>query len=488
MLRRFLFGCMIVLGLADAARAASAAPGLTGLGEMRTPATVGDRSEIFFFTRYKLINEDIGRRITPALGYTYGIGEHMETGLVLPFHSMEGGSSLGNVPLLFKYRFLDGDLLNFAGTVHVDVPAASKGKQFGSGSPGFGAELDGSLTFGALDLVGSLEYGKGDYCPRCDYAGLQRGPDGVFVPILKVAGGLAYGDADYRAYAELHFENAANGDQNGIAGDPDAYALVGGRYAFTPAVAAGGYAGAGVVGEKSNTKVLATLMVHYTLGAGEAEAEPEAAAPAPKAPEKPAVKIEIIDACAAPQKAKDLAAKLGAKGLEARFAGSSSQRMNESAIYFTDAGVAAGSEIAREMQGKQKMFKQQALPGGAAVRVYTGCDYGAPPPAPKPQPKAAPAAPKKAKSAINVAVVNGCGKPGLAEDAAKTLLLGGFNVTQIYDEPKQTTPGLTEVRFREAYKAEAGEIAAKLPGRQRLFVDRSLPADVDIRVVAGCAQ
>lgn len=486
--RIFLLSLMFSVA-AQPAWADAAFTGLTGLGEMRTPETVGERQQASFSFRFKEVGDGIGRRITPQLGYIYGITADMEAGLQVPFNNMQGGSSLGQIPLLYKYRFYDSDLLKFAGTAIVALPTA-KQKDFGSGSLGFGAELDGSLSFGDLGLFGSINYGKGDYCPGCEYGGVQRGPDGVNVPIFKLAGGLAYGDESYRAYGELHFENAANGDQEGqVAGDPDLYALIGGRYQINDPFAVGGYAGAGLVGNGSNTKALVNLMVHYTFG-GEAAAEGEeapaekpAAAPAAAAP---VVKIEVIDACSLAEPSKKLVAQIAQKGLDTRFAGSASQRMNESAIYFTEAGVAAGSEVARLMNGKQKMVKQQSLPGGAAVRVYVGCDYGAPA-APKAAP-AAPMAPKKEKSAINLAVVNGCGKPGLAEDAAKTLLLSGYNVTQIFDEPKPTTPGLTEVRFREQYKEEAADIAAKLPGRQRLFVDKSLAADVDIRVTVGCEQ
>lgn len=490
MLGRFFILSMMVLGLtAQSAQADAAFTGLTGLGEMRTPETVGERQQASFSFRFKQVGDNIGRRLTPQLGYIYGITEDMEAGVQVPFNSMTGGSSLGQVPLLYKYRFFDSELLKFAGTAFIDLPTAKK-KDFGSGSLGFGAELDGSLSFGDLGLFGSLNYGKGDYCPGCEYGGNQRGPDAVYIPLFKMAGGIAYGDESYRAYGELHFENAANGDQGGtIAGDPDLYALIGGRYQINDPFSVGGYAGAGLAGTKSNTKALVNVMVHYTFGgAAAAEAQPakeEKAAPAAAAMPAP-VKTEIIDACSMADQAKQLVAKISQKGLESRFAGSASQRMSESAIYFTEAGVAAGSEVARLMEGKQKMIKQQSLPGGAAVRVYVGCDYGQPE-APKAAP-AAPAEPKKEKSAINLAVVNGCGKPGLAEDAAKTLLLSGYNVTQIFDEPKPTTPGLTEVRFREQYKDEAADIAAKLPGRQRLFVDKSLPADVDIRVTVGCAQ
>lgn len=496
MLGRVFFLSMVLVSVAAQPAGADAAfTGLTGLGEMRTPETVGERQQASFGLRYKQVGDEIGRRLTPQLGYIYGITNEMEAGVLLPFNSMEAGSSLGQIPLLYKYRFYDSELLKFAGTAFVDLPTAKK-KDFGSGSLGFGAEADGSLSFGDLGLFGSLNYGKGDYCPGCEYGGTQRGVEAVYIPIFKAAGGVAYGDESYRAYAELHFENAANGVPIGqVSGDADLYALIGGRYQINEPVSVGGYAGAGLSGTKSNTKALVNAMVHYTFGgeAGAQEAEPaqkvsKQEKPAQAAAAQPAaVKTEVIDACSLADQAKQLVAKISQKGLEARFAGSASQRMNESAIYFTEAGVAAGSEVARIMDGKQKMVKQQSLPGGAAVRVYVGCDYGQPAAAPKAAP-AAPVAPKKEKSAINLAVVNGCGKPGLAEDAAKTLLLSGYNVTQIFDEPKPTTPGLTEVRFREQYKEEAADIAAKLPGRQRLFVDKSLAADVDIRVTIGCEQ
>lgn len=492
----------LLLGVSPA-RANSAAIGLTGLGEMRTPESLKKgRSEVYLHGRFASIDEGVGARLSPGLGVNYGILDKLEAGLQIPFRSVDGQSGLGNVPLLGKYRFFESDLLNFAGTLMIGIPAASKDSEMGSGAPGFAGEVDGSLTFGGLDLLGSLAYGKNDYCARCEYPGVQRRPEVINVPVLNLAGGLAYGDADYTAFAELHFNNVANGRPAGtVAGDADLYLLLGGRYNLTSEFGLTGYAGAGPM-EGANSTVVANAVVSYAFGApaaGEPEEEEEAAPaekPAPKPAAKPELKpvpkpapppplfVDVVDACQAPEFTNKFVSNLKAKKINAKLAGAA-KKMDQSAIYFTDAGVNLGSEVARFMTGKQKMYKQASIPGGAAARVFIGCDMAAPPPPPE---AAKPLPPKKPKESINVAVVNGCGKPGLAEDAAKTLLLNAYNVTKIYDEPKPTTPGLTEIRFREEYKDEAADIAAKLPGQQRLFVDRALAEDEDLKVQVGCKQ
>jgi hypothetical protein len=466
--------------------AESASTGLTGWGELRTPETVGaGKHEANVGFKYRSIADGVGTRINPSLGYLYGITEDMEAGAKIPFQIQSGANGLATIPLYYKYRFFESELFQFAGAAELGIPATPANN--GTRSLSFHGELEGLLDFGPLDLAGSIAYGKADYCAGCEYPGVQRGPIQVNVPVVRAGGGLRYSGESYSAFLEGHALNVANGDKGGrISGDPDAYLLVGGRYGQIANFSFTGYAGVGVVGDDvSNTKAVATLLVHYAVDSLWREAKPATAEEAPAAgPGEPKQPVDVVAACENDAAAQELVSQLKAKNIDARFAGRTPKKLNETSIYITDPAVALGSEIARLLPGKQKMYKQRSLPGDAAVRIQLGCGEEAKPAAPQ----APAAAPKKEKGAINIAVINGCGKPGLAEDAARTLLLNGYNVTQLFDEPKQTTPGLSEIRVRSEYNAEAIDIAAKLPGRQRLFVDPSLPQDVDIRVTLGCEQ
>jgi hypothetical protein len=113
------------------------------------------------------------------------------------------------------------------------------------------------------------------------------------------------------------------------------------------------------------------------------------------------------------------------------------------------------------------------------------------PAAPAPAAAAAPArkptvaAPKKPAAEIRVAVINSCKTGGAVDDAAKRILIAGYNLTAISEDLK-TPAGVTAIQFRPGLREEAVELAGKISGRKRLLQNAAIAADTDIVVHVNC--
>lgn len=251
---------------------------------MRTPEVLPEnRAEItlvpvrFSLTGDGTRNAGFTRRTGLSLGYTQGLIDGLEVGILVPFLMHEpnraGGiplaakdNGLGNVPLAAKVRLLQRSIFRLSADAQLELPTARKSDEYGTGDLGFGAGLLGSVDAGPVVLSGTVGYATSDYCLRCTQSGSQL-PEPRSVPVVKAAGGASFAFSEgYEAFTELHARKANNGrNHDRFDGDPDLYALAGGRIPVHKRITVTGYGGLGLH-EGANTKALAAVVLHYDFG------------------------------------------------------------------------------------------------------------------------------------------------------------------------------------------------------------------------------
>lgn len=253
-------------------RSISSSTGLTGLGEMRTPAVLEEsETQITFTPRYTALQgaDPIDSRTVTSLGVTQGWGERAEAGVRVPLLMQDSTTTAGNVSLGAKLKLYERSVFQVAADAGLELPTSSGGVTHKSGQPGASADILASAApWRTLLIAASMGYGTSDYCPSCTMPGSQS-PEPGQIPVVRAAAGASFGFKLVSVFGEMHALNVNNGDtDNGkYRGDPDWYTLAGARMALPMNLAVTGYVGTGLAAG-SNTERVGSLMIHYTFATG----------------------------------------------------------------------------------------------------------------------------------------------------------------------------------------------------------------------------
>jgi hypothetical protein len=478
----------------------------------------------------------------PTMSFNYGVLDTFEVGLLLPFvvgagfKPKEGGwdlpsekdAGLGKIKMILKWAVFPNSVhekpFNVGLTGYAGVPTASS-KYIGSNDLNAGVELNTALFYGKKKQFGTyLNFGieNGDYffeaCPGdsdlCTYKGEKI--DGV-ISGLKLVGSLGF---DYYPVKKVGLVFEANGSSFRDTKDEDLYAVVGAKYIPLKNLAVDGGIGVGLplIAVKTNTDFTVTLGASYLFGKG--KEKPAPAAPAPKvtkpvevakpvpapgakppeaAPAARATRIMVLNGCATGNAAEPAAALLKEKGFNvAKIAAIKEKKFNETQIRFPKEFTKDAVEISRLLPGKQQMARMTEARQDADVIVVAGCDQivsppaapaapAAPvPPVPAVQPPPPPPAPveKKSLKEMRVTVFNACGKIGLGEEAAKKLLLEGYNITKVGTADVKGAK-TSEIKYIGVYEKEADAILGKLNLKAKKSPVTTL-TDAEISINLGC--
>lgn len=479
--------------------------------------------------------------IDPTLSFNYGILDTFEMGLLLPFvigagveEATIGGvqvpsakeAGLGKMKLILKYAVFPNSVhekpFNFGVTAYAGVPTASS-KFIGSKSLNAGAELNTAYFYGKKKQFGTyLNFGveNGDQlfepCPGgsdiCTFEGEKV--DGVMSG-LKLVGSLGF---DYYPVQKVGLVFETIGSSFRKTKDEDLYAVVGAKYIPLKNLAVDGGIGIGLPPNKTkpNTDYTITVGASYLFGKG--KEKPAPAAPAPKVkkpvevakpvpapgakppeavPAAKATRIMVLNGCATGNAAEPAAALLREKGFNiAKIAAVKDKKFNETQIRFPKEFTKDAVEISRLLPGKQQMARMKEAREDADVLVVAGCDQlpGTPPAAPAAPAPVAPAvtppppppAPveKKSLKEMRVTVFNACGKVGLGEEAAKKLLLEGYNITKVGTADVKGAK-TSEIKYIGVYEKEAEAILGKLNLKAKKSAEQTLQ-DAEVSVILGC--
>ncbi len=482
--------------------------------------------------------------IDPTLSFNYGVLDTFEVGLLMPFVIGAGVESktiggyeipstkeagLGKIKLILKYAVFPNSVhdrpFNFGVTGYAGLPTASS-KFIGSRSLNAGLELNSALFYGKKKQFGTyLNFGveNGDQlfepCPGgseiCTFEG--EVVDGVMSG-LKLVGSFGF---DYYPVQKVGLVFETIGSSFRKTKDEDLYAVVGAKYIPLKNLAIDGGIGIGLPPNqiKPNTDYTVTVGASYLFGKGREKPAPaapapkvrkpvEVAKPAPPPEAKPpevvpaakAARIMVLNGCATGNAAEPAAALLKEKGFNViKIAAVKEKKFTETQIRFPKEFTKDAVEISRLLPGKQQMARMKEARTDADVLVVAGCDQitGAPspvPPAPAPQvpavtppPPPAPPAPveKKSLKEMRVTVFNACGKVGLGEEAAKKLLLEGYNITKVGTADVKGAK-TSEVKYIGLYEKEVEAILGKLNLKAAKRTPVTTLPDAEVSIFLGC--
>ncbi|HEY4717317.1 MAG TPA: LytR C-terminal domain-containing protein [bacterium] len=498
-------------------------------------------TSIFLNTNIYSISEDNiwpkrNTDINPSLSFNYGVIDTFEVGLLLPFvigagikssgdvlnfTETETGSGLGKMKLILKYAVFPNTThtkpFNAGLTGYVGLPTSSN-KFAGSTSVNPGIELNTAVFYGQKKQFGTyLNFGweNGDYyyepCPAgayivgsdtiaCPYDGVTSGS--------KLVGNLG---ADYYPVSSVGIIFEVIGSSFSDTKDEDLSAVIGAKYIPTDYLAIDGGVGIGLPPDqtKPNSDYSVTLGASYLFGSGKAASAspksqspvttakssmPPADAPVPPAA-KEAIKVMVLNGCDIENTAEPTANFLKGKGINVvKVAQIKDGKYPETSVMFPREYTKEAVDISRLLPGKQKMARLPKPRTDADVVVVAGCDQmttkaasaaqpmiTTPPPAPVPP---ATSVQKKELKDISINIFNGCGKSGVGEEAAKKLLLGGYNIKKVGNAEKRDYK-TTEITFQNIYEKETKEIADKLKVTPSMKPVTTLP-DSEITVIIGC--
>lgn len=475
--------------LSHTAWAESVPTGLTGWAEMRTAeVSGGHRRELLIAPEFQFRGTDLDPTTQLNLGYTQGLGSRFEAGAVLPLRYSLKGTGVHDASLLAKGLPIETRSFALGVAAYGLAPLASQRKKQGAGVWGFGGEVTALLRMERISIALTGGYERGTYCLGCRFPTTSV-TDPVTVPILHGALGLQYRGEKASYHFELHAYQA-RASQSGH----DGYFLAGVRLPISSEVSATFGLGVGLTpfrDDRTDFKFLTAL--HY-LGGQRAEAivakptEPSPTSP-PSTPTRipqpasspttaPARSAEIWDGCRHPAGIDKIAATLRPYKFTLIIKGPWPSEVPVTAIYTTDALQADATYASRILPGVQKLYKVKALPGNA-IRIVAGCDLKPPPPQP-----VTTATPKKPREKMDIHIINPCATAGLAEKAATDLLLAGYNVTSVSDDPKSAAKA--RIEYRPEYDAEAKDIAEKLAGQEALVPSTTLKDGQDVIVYVAC--
>lgn len=480
--------------------------------------------------------------IDPTLSFNYGILDTFEVGLLMPFvigagveSKTIGGvevpstkdSGLGKIKLILKYAVFPNSVhnkpFNVGLTAYAGLPTASS-DFIGSSSLNAGAELNTALFYGKKKQFGTyLNFGveSGDQffepCPGgsniCTFEG--EVVDGVMSG-TKLVGSFGF---DYYPVQKVGLVFETIGSSFKKTRDEDLYAVVGAKYIPLKNLAIDGGFGIGLPPNQTKPNTDYTITVGASYLFGKAKEKPVPAAPAPKVkkpvevakpvpapgvkppevvPAAKAVRIMVLNGCARGNAAEPAAKLLKEKGFNiARIAAVKDKKFNETQIRFPKEFTRDAVEISRLLPGKQQMARMKEARKDADILLVAGCDQipAAPtavPPAPVPQspavtpPPPPPPAPaeKKSLKEMRVTVFNACGKAGIGEEAAKKLLLEGYNITKVGTADVKGAK-TSEVKYIVVYEKEVDAILGKLKLKAKKSPVATL-ADSEVMINLGC--
>ncbi len=547
-IKRFgMFG-VAVLFISQVYAALPSLSGGSGLVISRTTDVLrrGDFNASLFLTTniYSISGDTIWpsrpTEIAPTMSFNYGVLDTFEVGFLMPFVIGAGFESktiggievpstkeagLGKIKLILKYAVFPNSVhtrpFNFGITGYAGLPTAS-GDFIGSNSLNAGLELNGALFYGKKKQFGTyLNFGveNGDQlfepCPGGSHVCTFEGEDvnGVMSG-FKLVGSFGF---DYYPVQKVGVVFETIGSSFRKTRDEDLYAVVGAKYIPLKNLAIDGGIGIGLPPNqiKPNTDYTITIGASYLFGKG--KEKPASAVPAPKVkkpvevakptpapgakppeavPAVRAVRVMVLNGCATGNAAEPAAALLKEKGFSiAKITAVKEKKFTETQIRFPREFTKDAVEISRLLPGKQQMARMKEARTDADVLVVAGCDLitGAPsaPAAPAPQvpavtPPPPPPAPveKKSVKEMRVTVFNACGKAGLGEEAAKKLLLEGYNITKVGTADVKGAK-TSEVKYIGIYEKEVDAILGKLNLKAKKSVEQTIP-DAEISIILGC--
>lgn len=479
---------------------------------------------------------------SPTMSFNYGILDTFEAGFLLPFvvgagfKPKEGGwdlpsqkdAGLGKMKMILKWAVFPNSVhekpFNVGLTGYAGIPTATS-KYIGSNDLNAGIELNTALFYGKKKQFGTyLNFGfeNGDYfyetCPGdsdlCTIDGKKV--DGV-ISGFKLVGSFGF---DYYPVNKLGLVFETVGSSFRETRDEDLYGVVGVKYIPLKNLAVDGGIGFGLppIAIKTNTDFTVTLGASYLFGKGPEKPAPKAAPPKVKKPQevaKPApppgakppeavpaakaVRVMVLNGCEKGNAAEPAAKLLQEKGFNiARVAAIKEKKFNETQIRFPKEFTKDAVEISRVLPGKQQMARMTEARQDADVLVIAGCDQlpAVTPPSPVPAPAAPavtppppppPPAPveKKSLKEMRVAITNACGKVGLGEEAAKKLLLDGYNITKVGTADVKGAK-TTEVKYINVYEKEVDAILGKLNIKTAKKTPVPTLPDAEISIILGC--
>jgi len=456
------------------------------------------------------------------LPFVIGAGVEPRSGSIQVPSTKEAG--LGKIKMILKWAVFPNSVhekpFNIGLTGYAGVPTASS-KFIGSKSFNGGVEVNGALFYGKAKQFGTyLNFGveNGDqFFEPCTGEGCTfegKSVDGLMSG-LKLVGSFGF---DYYPVKKVGIVFETIGSSFRDTKDEDLYAVIGAKYIPLNNLAIDGGVGIGLPPNqvKPNTDYTITVGASYIFGKGVEKRKPsapppkatkpvEVARPAPPTGAKPpeavppakAVRVMVLNGCATGNAAEPAAKLLQEKGFNiAKVAAVKEKKFNETQIRFSKDFTREAVEISRLLPGKQQMARMSEARQDADILVVAGCDQlaGAAPVAPAPPAPSAPAvtppppppAPvqKKSLKEMRVNIFNACGKGGLGEEAAKKLLLEGYNITKVGTADVKGA-NTTEVKYISVYEQEVNAILNKLNLKATKTAVPSLP-DSEITILLGC--
>jgi hypothetical protein len=450
--------------------------------------------------------------------FNYGIIDGLETGLSLPFHvgrNLQGEgttdySGLGNIGVFLRYSPFPGRKIDssIAFTTYVSFPSSTKKGELGSNQLNGGIEVNLSGYFDQSKSV------SGHFSIGLDYVDYfeenKSNLNANIVPATRLTAGAGLEFAPVQ-WMSLMFE--LWGWRIFYVRDDSLDATVGLRFLPHKNISLVAGAAFRVTDDwRANNDFIGTIGISYVSGEKLYAYKPSVAVPKPPKAEAsfpPEVKVRIMNACKDESVVKivmDSSAKLGFKVVGV---GIYTKEAAETSIFFNPDKMKEALDLSRAIPGRQKIKKVKEPMNTSDILVISACDLlpkekipvpevappappapqVAPPPTPPPQvtppppPSPAPVV-KKSMKELRIGVFNGCGTPGLAKSAAKTLILRGLNVTQIGDAEVK---GLqrTRVRHLPMYKEEAFVLGIPFSKNAEIIEDPNLK-DLEVLIEVGC--
>jgi len=450
--------------------------------------------------------------------FNYGIIDGLETGLSLPFHvgrNLQGEgttdySGLGNIGVFLRYSPFPGRKIDssIAFTTYVSFPSSTKKGELGSNQLNGGIEVNLSGYFDQSKSV------SGHFSIGLDYVDYfeenKSNLNANIVPATRLTAGAGLEFAPVQ-WMSLMFE--LWGWRIFYVRDDSLDATVGLRFLPHKNISLVAGAAFRVTDDwRANNDFIGTIGISYVSGEKLYAYKPSVAVPKPPKAESsfpPEVKVRIMNACKDESVVKivmDSSAKLGFKVVGV---GIYTKEAAETSIFFNPDKMKEALDLSRAIPGRQKIKKVKEPMKTSDILVISACDLipkekipvpevappappapqVAPPPTPPPQvtppppPSPAPVV-KKSMKELRIGVFNGCGTPGLAKSAAKTLILRGLNVTQIGDAEVK---GLqrTRVRHLPMYKEEAFVLGIPFSKNAEIIEDPNLK-DLEVLIEVGC--
>lgn len=440
--------------------------------------------------------------------FNYGIINGLETGFVFPFyiqkdvHDLNG---LGNIQVNLRYSPLTGKGGNFnlAFTGYMAFPSATDRNYLGSGEVNGGGEVNFTTVWNASkSFMTHFNLGM-DYW---DYFEENfSNEEAKLVAATRITGSVGL---EITPIHWLTLMGELWGWRVFYNRDDSLNATLGLRFLPHKNVAITVAGAFGVAGSwRSNDDYIGAIGISYISE----EARPTLPSPPPPKPVKPEVpkkeekktRVKILNSC----ESEDAVLKViqYAKALEYDIVGTgkSGKKVEITTIYFNPGSMKEALELSRLIPGRQKLLKLKAPMETAEILVITACDIipekkPAVPPEEKPvQPeKPTPSVPevkppppppppvKKSFTELRIGVFNACGRPGLATEAAKKLILRGLNVTQVGNAE---VSGLqrTRVRYLPGYREDATVLGFGYSSNPELIEDPNLK-DLEVSIEVGC--